>query len=151
MFLSRSERNTPPDLIKGEPEWEVEQILDERTRRSGKQYLIRWKGYSEAHDSWEPRENINAPLLMAAFEKRRDTQDKESAQEQENTQKEAQRRSERTIRSRTIYSDKDIVCNQAPDHLTPHDQDLVPYPPSLSSNSRAAYYEDAAAMHGQTH
>ena len=41
----------PPDLINGEPEWEVEQILDMRTRQSGKQYLIHWKGYSSAHDS----------------------------------------------------------------------------------------------------
>ena len=63
----------PPDLINGEPEWEVEQILDMRTRRLGKQYLICWKGYSSAHDSWEPWENINAPLLMVEFEKRKDT------------------------------------------------------------------------------
>ena len=45
----------PPDLVDGEPEWEVEQILDMRTQWSGKQYLIRWKGYSSAHNSWEPQ------------------------------------------------------------------------------------------------
>ena len=69
----------PPDLIDGEPEWKVEQILDMRTQQSGKQYLIRWKGYSSAHDSWEPWENINAPLLMVEFEKKRSAQDKEDA------------------------------------------------------------------------
>ena len=72
----------PPDLINEEPEWEVEQILDTWTRRSGNQYLIHWKGYSSAHDSWEPWENINAPLLMVVFEKKRSAQDKESAQKE---------------------------------------------------------------------
>src|SRR5579863_9291110 len=54
----------------GQPEWEVEKILQERTRRGKKQYLIRWKGYSEAHDSWEPKAYLNAPELLQAFHQR---------------------------------------------------------------------------------
>ena len=92
----------PPDLINGEPEWEVKQILDMRTRQSGKQYLICWKGYSSAHDSWKPQENINAPLLMVEFENRRGAQDKESVQEEAKVQKEGWKRSEMTIHSQTI-------------------------------------------------
>ena len=68
----------PPDLIEGEPEWEVEKILDMRTWRSQNWYLIHWKGYSSAHNSWEPWENIKAPLLMAEF-KKRSTQEKRDA------------------------------------------------------------------------
>src|SRR6267142_917647 len=63
-------RNFPepaPDLIEGQPEWEVEDILDSRQYRCKLQYLIRWKGYSDAHNSWEPKEAINAPVLLAAF------------------------------------------------------------------------------------
>jgi hypothetical protein len=41
----------PPDLIEGEPEWEVEMILGDRIHKKKKQYLIRWKGYAPAHDS----------------------------------------------------------------------------------------------------
>ena len=46
----------PPDIIEGEEEYEVEQVLDLRRSRKKKQlqYLLKWKGYSEAHNSWEP-------------------------------------------------------------------------------------------------
>jgi hypothetical protein len=57
----------PPELIEGQEEWEVEQILDKRVHRRKEQYLIKWKGYSDAHNSWEPKENIRAPALILAF------------------------------------------------------------------------------------
>src|SRR5579863_453962 len=63
----RNYKEPPPDLMDGQPEWEVEEILQERTRCGKKQYLIRWKGYSEAHDSWEPEAYLNAPELLQAF------------------------------------------------------------------------------------
>ena len=59
----------PPDLIDGEEEWEVEKILD--TRRSGRrkdlQFLVQWKGYSSAHNSWEPASEVHAPELIEEF------------------------------------------------------------------------------------
>jgi hypothetical protein len=56
-----------PDLVDGQPKWEVEQILDARKRRQQLQYLVRWKGFSEAHDSWEPLSHINADQLIQKF------------------------------------------------------------------------------------
>jgi len=59
----------PPDIIDGEPEWEIEQIL--QSRRYGhtkkKQYLVRWKGYSPSHDSWVDKSDMNAPDLVNEF------------------------------------------------------------------------------------
>ena len=59
-----------PELIDGQPEWEVEQILHVRWYRHQVQYLVRWKGFSEAHDSWEPATNVHAEELVKEFYKR---------------------------------------------------------------------------------
>ena len=56
-----------PELVDGQPEWEVERILGARRRRNQLQYLIRWKGFSEAHDSWEPLTHIKADQRIKEF------------------------------------------------------------------------------------
>src|SRR6267142_1683051 len=59
----------PPDLIDGKEEWEIEKILGHRTYRKKKQYLIRWKGYAPAHDSWIDESGLHAPELLADYKK----------------------------------------------------------------------------------
>ncbi len=55
----------PPDVIEGEPEWEVEQIVGARRfgRSKRLQYRVRWTGYSDAHDTWETADDVHAPQL----------------------------------------------------------------------------------------
>jgi hypothetical protein len=66
--MAPSIRNPPPpDLINGQPEWEVEKVLGSRRRHNQLQYLVRWKGFSDAHDSWEPLSNLTADELIAEF------------------------------------------------------------------------------------
>jgi hypothetical protein len=62
----------PPDLIDGEPEYEVEKILDAQQRGRGRKthFLVKWKGYPTSDNSWEPRENLHADELIADFYKR---------------------------------------------------------------------------------
>jgi Chromo (CHRromatin Organisation MOdifier) domain len=59
----------PPELIEGEDEYEVEQVLNSRrTGRAKKlQYLLQWKGYSRAHDSWQDATEVHAPELVAEY------------------------------------------------------------------------------------
>src|SRR5882672_5062633 len=59
----------PPDLIDGEEEWEIKKILGHRTYRKKKQYLIQWKGYAPAHDSWIDESGLHAPELLADYKK----------------------------------------------------------------------------------
>src|SRR5712675_438526 len=61
----------PPDIIEGEEEWEVEQILDRRIfgRSKKLQFLVRWKGYSPAHDQWVNKEDMAADDLIRIFER----------------------------------------------------------------------------------
>ena len=65
----------PPDLLEGEPEWEVEEILGSRRhgRKKQLQFLVRWKGYSPAHDSWVDKSDLHAPNLLQDFLRRHPT------------------------------------------------------------------------------
>ena len=49
-----------PDIIQGEEEWEVEDIIDSRLYGRSKQlqYYVKWKGYPESDNSWEPAGNL---------------------------------------------------------------------------------------------
>ena len=66
----QSYQEPTPDLIDGQPEWEVESILRVRRQRNQLQFLIRWKGFSEAHDSWELAKEVHADELVEEFYKR---------------------------------------------------------------------------------
>src|SRR6266436_3675674 len=59
----------PPDLIEGEEEYEVERIVAHRTfgRSKSLQYLIKWKGYPESDNSWEPSDQVHAPDLVKYY------------------------------------------------------------------------------------
>lgn len=57
--------------MEGEEEFEVEEILDSRLNRRKLEYLVRWKGYDDASNTWQPVENVkNAPVLIKTFHKK---------------------------------------------------------------------------------
>jgi hypothetical protein len=62
----------PPEMIKGEAEYEVETIMGHRFFGKGRklQYLIRWKGYSAADDTWEPEGQVFALQLLDAYHRK---------------------------------------------------------------------------------
>jgi hypothetical protein len=61
----------PPDIINDAPEWEVKKIIKTHTFEhwKKKQYLVRWKGYSPAYNSWVNSEDMHAEDLISDFEK----------------------------------------------------------------------------------
>ena len=59
-----------PELVDRQPEWEVEQILRVRRHWCQVQYLIRWKCFSKAHNSWELASNVHVEELIQEFYKK---------------------------------------------------------------------------------
>jgi Chromo (CHRromatin Organisation MOdifier) domain len=68
----------PPDLINREAEYEVEAIRNHRYFGKNKrlQYLLKWKGYPEADNTWEAEDQLNAPDLLKQYNRRHDLEDK---------------------------------------------------------------------------
>ncbi len=60
----------PPDLIDGEEEYEVERIVAHQHfgRSKRLQYLLKWKGYPESDNTWEPADQVHAPELIKHYQ-----------------------------------------------------------------------------------
>lgn len=49
--------------------FEIERVLDSRINRKGKlEYQIKWKGYTNAHNSWEPADFDHLDMMDPVFE-----------------------------------------------------------------------------------
>jgi Integrase zinc binding domain/Chromo (CHRromatin Organisation MOdifier) domain len=59
----------PPELIDGEAQYEVEAIRSHRYFGKNKrlQYLLKWKGYPEADNTWESEDQLNTPDLLKSY------------------------------------------------------------------------------------
>ena len=59
----------PPDLIDGEEEYKVERIVNHRRHGWARrlQYLIKWKGYPESDNTWEPANQVHASELIKLY------------------------------------------------------------------------------------
>jgi Chromo (CHRromatin Organisation MOdifier) domain len=64
-----------PDLVEGQEEWEVEKVLDSRRygRTKKLQYLLKWKGYPEAENTWQDKKDIFAQQLIEEYHKEHPT------------------------------------------------------------------------------
>jgi hypothetical protein len=67
-------RATSEPLEPVEGQFTVERILDKRIKDGLPQYLIKWEGYGNSDNSWEPEANILDTNLILVFENQRRTQ-----------------------------------------------------------------------------
>ena len=62
----------PPDLVDNLEEFEVEEVINHRHFGKGRQlqYLIKWKGYPTADNTWESADQVFAPELIRKYHMR---------------------------------------------------------------------------------
>jgi hypothetical protein len=53
-----------------EEEYTVERIVAKRMGPNGPEYLLKWKGYGEEDNTWEPRENLDCGDLINEYERK---------------------------------------------------------------------------------
>ena len=54
-------QNSEIQPINDTQEYEVEKILDTRINKGQREYLIKWEGYNDSENTWEPTKNLNYP------------------------------------------------------------------------------------------
>ena len=54
----------------GDQVFAAEELCKKRVKGGRVEYLVKWKGWSVKHNSWEPEENILDPRLISQYQKR---------------------------------------------------------------------------------
>lgn len=68
--LRAESRQDSNDDNEDEVDFEVEKLLNHK--KNGKQmtFLVRWKGYDESFDTWEPESYLRCPKILATYKKK---------------------------------------------------------------------------------
>jgi len=69
-----------PDMIEGKEQYKVEAIRAHRYRGHKIQYLIKWKGYPESDNTWEPEGKLHTPRLVKEYHEAHSREDKRAKQ-----------------------------------------------------------------------
>jgi len=66
-------------------EFVVEKVVDKRTKQGKNEYYLKWKGYPESENTWEPEENLGCPELILDYEKNKNKDEKNASKAKRRT------------------------------------------------------------------
>ncbi|GAA5873889.1 hypothetical protein JCM1840_000216 [Sporobolomyces johnsonii] len=69
-FPSRQPPRPEPVVVGEEEEYRVEAIVDERKRGRAREFMVKWEGYPDAENTWEPLEHVRDTEAFGRWEGR---------------------------------------------------------------------------------
>ncbi|KAM3850028.1 chromobox protein homolog 3-like [Diretmus argenteus] len=76
MGKKRTRKSSKKEPQNEPAEYAVEEVLDQRLVNGKVEFFLKWKGFTEADNTWEPEENLNPQLVSAFLEAQKNVKEK---------------------------------------------------------------------------